>query len=909
MISLPAYHGQPIQQAAMIVIFAVTTAIEVGMMIYQLLNQPKIRPPVQDQQIMSSADGAPIAFGYAVFRIGGQLIWSSGVTFVTKSVGGGFLGSGGGGKQFIYYSDFAVAFCEGIGSIRRMWGDSKLIYDPSPNASDFPPGDFPPWSGAVTYNIGDIVNFGGQVWSALAISTNFTPGSDTAFTDPQHWTVLGGSPLWVAGSQYNPGDTVTVSGAIFVSISPSGGSVGDKFPPDHPGYWQPLAKYYPPPAIYPGDHQQLQDPTIESFEGVDNTSAMRGLIYASFQKFPLQNFGNRIPSVRAEIVMGGTGSSVIVQVPIGDIITDVCIRAGIPADEIDVSLLTQDNVHPTNLCDGYAITRPTKAAEAIKVLFDSFFINGCESDGKLKFIPRGLDPVLTIAEDQIGLESDKAKMKPEQLTDPDTLPQSITITYNDQAIDFQQGKQQKSRSTRVTQSKQQEIREVNMTMTSTFARGAAEKALFLAWLERTGYAMNLWNPYFMALDPTDVVNVLFDGIEVTVRIVDDTLGAGFLTAVNAVSENPKNYLSKIAGAASNSGFKPPPVLVIPPTTLALFDTPLLRDADSNPGGTGYYAMMTSTFPTWKGASLNRSTDDAGFGEIDEDPGPPVLFGYTTTVLGDPSAPFALDATNTVTVKMSLGTLASDTLANLNAGANALLIGTPEGTVEVVQFETAVHNSDGTYTLSNLRRGLRGTEYACGFWGDFYNGTNSHAIGDIVVVIPGGMRHETDALSTINELFYYRAISSGADISTGAPSTQFTNRGNDLRPYAPILIGGDAVAGDFTISWTRRTRLGASDPWGRLPGPISETTELYEVEILNGSTVVRTITEITTPSVVYTNAEATADFGTPPTDFYVNVYQISSSIGRGFKGHGHVNGSPPSPPVLPVCADDITINGV
>jgi hypothetical protein len=47
------------------------------------LIPPKIpgMAPLQDLQVSSSADGAPIPFGYGMMRYAGQVIWSSGITY------------------------------------------------------------------------------------------------------------------------------------------------------------------------------------------------------------------------------------------------------------------------------------------------------------------------------------------------------------------------------------------------------------------------------------------------------------------------------------------------------------------------------------------------------------------------------------------------------------------------------------------------------------------------------------------------------------------------------------------------------------------------------------------------------------------------------------------------------------
>ncbi len=87
-----------------------------------------------------------------------------------------------------------------------------------------------------------------------------------------------------------------------------------------------------------------------------------------------------------------------------------------------------------------------------------------------------------------------------------------------------------------------------------------------------------------------------------------------------------------------------------------------------------------------------------------------------------------------------------------------------------------------------------------------------------------------------------------------------------------------MVGGLQISWIRRTRLGG-DSWEQPDVPLGEDTERYEVDILDGGDVVRTLTA-TTPSVIYTTAQQTTDFGSPQTSYAVRVYQLGASYGRG-----------------------------
>jgi len=115
--------------------------------------------------------------------------------------------------------------------------------------------------------------------------------------------------------------------------------------------------------------------------------------------------------------------------------------------------------------------------------------------------------------------------------------------------------------------------------------------------------------------------------------------------------------------------------------------------------------------------------------------------------------------------------------------------------------------------------------------------------------------------------------------------------------------------NLIITWLRRTRIGG-DGWGEGPTiPLSEDSELYDLEILgtDGVTVIRTISGLTTPTYVYTEALMMEDFGFVPGSVAVNVYQISGEVGRGFKGHGVAPSSTYVPPTYPA-AGGFYVNG-
>jgi hypothetical protein len=66
-------------------------------------------------------------------------------------------------------------------------------------------------------------------------------------------------------------------------------------------------------------------------------------------------------------------------------------------------------------------------------------------------------------------------------------------------------------------------------------------------------------------------------------------------------------------------------------------------------------------------------------------------------------------------------------------------------------------------------------------------------------------------------------------------------------------------------------------------PLIQEAERYEVEIMQGVTLKRTIIGLTSPTTIYTAAQQVTDFGSAQSSVLVNVYQLSAAVGRGYAG--------------------------
>jgi hypothetical protein len=115
---------------------------------------------------------------------------------------------------------------------------------------------------------------------------------------------------------------------------------------------------------------------------------------------------------------------------------------------------------------------------------------------------------------------------------------------------------------------------------------------------------------------------------------------------------------------------------------------------------------------------------------------------------------------------------------------------------------------------------------------------------------------------------------------------FTPEGVGLRPFSVGQVRQPwrtaRVPGDLAIAWTRRSRALVADSWAAPEVPLAEESEVYEVEILDGAAVRRTLATAT-PSVTYAAAQQIADWGAllgPGDMLDIRIYQLSALVGRG-----------------------------
>jgi hypothetical protein len=323
-----------------------------------------------------------------------------------------------------------------------------------------------------------------------------------------------------------------------------------------------------------------------------------------------------------------------------------------------------------------------------------------------------------------------------------------------------------------------------------------------------------------------------------------------------------------------------PHKIVPYSQYIHLDAPLLNYSDDL-GGSGlmqYGIVAPSSTGRWTGASLYRGlVTESGSSFIFAQSRTISTLGVCTTVLPDNATPFAGDFVNSVTIRVINGPdPVSVAESSVMTGKNLCFIGAP-GRWEGLGFCTAVRNADGSFTLSDLaHRGYRGTEV--------YGG--QHQLGDIFVLISANWLHKmTHPVSDYLTRFYYRAVGEYQLPNTVFPVIR-TISGAAEKPYAPVYLNAVMSSGSILLDWDYRSRLSAWEMFSVSPDCGEDHLE-FEIEIMDGSLIRRTITNVLTNAYAYLFADAISDFGSIPPTLQYRVYMISDTVGRGHRATSEV----------------------
>ncbi|KAA5599842.1 baseplate multidomain protein megatron [Blastochloris sulfoviridis] len=502
--------------------------------------------------------------------------------------------------------------------------------------------------------------------------------------------------------------------------------------------------------------------------------------------------------------------------------------------------------------DGYVIDRPMSARDALEPLALACGFSALETGGALVFRPRGGEAVATLTEDDLVLpeEGDLLKLVRGQESE---LPLEITLGYTDAEADYRRAAARSRRL--VGASRRVSHADLAIVTFDAEAERLAERWLQDAWAGRETASFALPKSR-LDLMPGDVVRLVHRNqerlVEIT-AIVDEAA-----RQVSARGIDPDAFDIAVRPGSARA---PEVAPALGPPAVHALDLPALAD----PPVLQHLAVFATP---WPGAmTLWRSTDGASFEAVGH-AALPAIVGETLDDLA-PGPLWRWDRAHSVRVQLAGGALAALPESSVLDGGNAAALQHADGSWEVIQFAHAELVAAGIYRLSHLLRGQLGTEHA----------VKALAAGAPFVVIDRALVAVESDVARIGRPAIWRVGPAGRDHADDAVTELVaTPTANALKPLAPVRIDARRTAAGVTIAWIRRTRIGG-DGFDLAEVPLGEAVEAYEIDILDGGAVKRTL-QAASPFVLYPAASEIADFGTPQTTLSLRVVQMSATVGRG-----------------------------
>ncbi|MGC9368717.1 MAG: baseplate multidomain protein megatron [Paracoccaceae bacterium] len=533
------------------------------------------------------------------------------------------------------------------------------------------------------------------------------------------------------------------------------------------------------------------------------------------------------------------------------LVRQLCLDAGLSAAQIDVDGLW-------GAVEGYAVTAVQGRRSSLEELARHFRFDGVESGGRLLFRMRARGADVTVTTDDLVAQEEGSVIELTRGQETE-LPQGLKwrVQRSDEAYDDVQVEARRPTvdSARINTDR------FPFAVPPEEASRRCWWALTEAWLEMEMSSFAL-PPSLMRLDPGDVVGLQHDGRTVLYRqrqIADD--GA---IMVEAVRHERETY-ELPSGPRPRNRLRSAVVYGAP--VFKIMDLPQITESHS--GLSPLVAAWAKPWPgemaLWRGATVD---------EVDYVDGITVPATVGALVNDLPAGPVGrFDHGNEMLIDLADGALASVSDEVMFAGANAFAIEAAPGQWEVVQAATAELVQAGRYRLTRLLRGQRGTEAEMG---------DPAPAGAAVVLLETSLFELPITRADIGIPYGWHLRPATSNDPDAFTSIDFTAAGLGLRTFPPAHPRAqlDSATGAIELGWIRQDRKPSADSWN-VAVPMSEDAESYELEILSldGTTVLRTVTDLSTPSYSYAQADQTADYGAPVGTLRLRLYQIGA-LGRG-----------------------------
>jgi hypothetical protein len=619
-------------------------------------------------------------------------------------------------------------------------------------------------------------------------------------------------------------------------------------------------------TIYTGN-QTTPSSVIQSKES-NPVPAFTGMSFLLFNNYPIANYdGTGFPTIDVEVI-GESGNNPKIK----DILKTICKLAGRTDDQIDVTDIPNDyQIQGFDLLfDG------TSFADQLEELMRAFFIVTGEPKDKIIFKrqEQSSDPIF-IPKSSFGSKKfgeNPIDFNEKKLTHFRETPSAVTVSGLNVLKNYETiTAVAKDPSDTHTNEFSFQTKLIDIDM---FFMNIASKILFLGKTQSKTFSKMFLLPAWENLKVGDIIftdnnnNYHQELMQITKKV----RGVNYLIEIEATRFQGVGYLPDIPvdNEFPPDNNIPRPYNEFPPdnniprpygrANAIPIECPIVssRDADM-----GIYVAIEGNSSFNRGALFysddNGLSYDFAVGNIAN--------SVTGTVLSfspnfNNASPSFIDDSNWIRVSMNSGQLEPVTLETFLSGKQLGWFSTGE----IIAFKNAaiVSNNPLTFDISYTIRGVKGTEPAI----------SRHIIGEKFVLLTNYLVRYPLNLSDINREYLLKVVPNGLLETDIEEEVSHTITLEGLKPF-PCAVRGEKDNNDLIITWYRRTRLDGR--WIDYIDIAYAAGELdsYVVRIYDGNTIKREWSVLSARSVVYTEAQQIADWGSVQSAYTVRVFQNSS----------------------------------
>jgi hypothetical protein len=531
---------------------------------------------------------------------------------------------------------------------------------------------------------------------------------------------------------------------------------------------------------------------------------------------------------------------------LASVVAEICERSGLR--DHDVSALY-------GFVRGYLAPDVADARRALQPLMMAYGFDAIERDGVVVFRNRSGARAVSLGFDQLAAHADLGTEVVQSRSSEAEMSGRVRLNFVEADGDYRNISEESVLPDEGTHAVAES--EVPLLLTRPEGRQAVERWLSEARVSRDGvrFALPLSQ---QALGAGDIVRLPGEMGAMAVRI--DRVEQTTHQLIDAVRIEP--------GVYHPADFPDDPTPsrrhVSSGPVLPLFlDLPLMR-GDEVP----HAPHLAVTADPWPGdVAVYDAAEDAGYA-LNGLVGVAATVGLTRTAVLR-AASGLVDHATRIDVALTSGSLSSVSEAGLLGGANLAAIGTGDpGTWEVIQFRTAELIGPGVWRISELLRGQFGTDAMM---------PDILEAGAYFVRLDGTPRQIALATAQRGQMRHYRIgpVDKPYDHAAYRHEVQ-AFAGIGLRPYSPVHLKAQSVAGDLVVSWIRRARIEA-DGWDLPEIPLGEDREAYVLRVLAGGSVLRRV-DLGAAVWTYSAAMQAEDGANGAVE--IEVAQVSDRFGAG-----------------------------